>query len=225
MSIVRGISEADIAREDNVRVILTRDSVRQAVRRLVRLAATWEATNGFQGMLQQLQAHNVRVLEDVVAILDVGEQDAPIAFVNDFRITRADEDLVILHAAVAAELESYAEHSNTSRSINVLAWLLGNTVRIAREQIERAWARLANADSNWVTRNGPSEAAKILLGNLMAIAGGSRIAALKRLAKAAEPGPRFSSEVREIFESLENAAWSSSRYRSDLAGYAKRVLK
>ena len=138
VSIWRGITEAEIAKEDTVRVLLTQDTIRQAVRRLVRLAATWEATSGFKGMLPQLQEHNVRVLENVVALLDVHDRDAPILFVDGFRITRADQELVILHAMVAAELENYRQPGDAAGAIDRLAWTLGNSFRVPREQIERA---------------------------------------------------------------------------------------
>jgi len=225
LSIWRGITEAEIAKEDTVRVLLTQDTIRQAVRQLVRLAATWEATSGFKGMLPQLQEHNVRVLENVVALLDVHDREAPIAFEDGFRITRADQELVIHHAMVTAELEDYARHGDAAGAINRLAWALGNSFRVPREQIERAWNALAARSPNWVkARRGASEAAKVLLGNLM-ITGGSRIATLKRLTTSAKAGRAFSSNVQNIFEQLENKAWANNRYHCDLLGYATAVLK
>jgi hypothetical protein len=226
VSIWRGITETEITKKDTVRVLLTQDTIRQAVRRLVRLAATWEATSGFKGMLPQLQEHNVRVLENVVALLDVHDREAPILFVDGFRITRADQELVILHAMVAAELEDYGRRGDADGAIDRLAWTLGNSFRVPREQIERAWNALAARSPNWVkARRGASEAAKLLLGKLMSITGGTRIATLKRLTTSAKAGRAFSSSVQNIFEQLENKAWANNRHRCDLLGYATAVLK
>lgn len=227
ISIWRGISKSEIAAEQKARVVLTEHSVRQAVRQLVRLAAIWESTADFTGMLPELQQYNRRVLEDVVALLNQHDREAPIATVAGYRITRADEELVILHAAVAAVLEQYVHDGDAQRALASLAWKLGNSCRVTREDIDRAWnhLRAGTGSTNWVTfHGGGSEAAKMLLGELVPGASSGRLSELKRLAKGVSNGRNFSSDVRAVFEKLENHAWATQRYPSDAVRYAAMVL-
>ncbi|HEX4423085.1 MAG TPA: hypothetical protein VH165_34445 [Kofleriaceae bacterium] len=166
----RGITKAEIAAEKKVRTVVTEHSVRQAVRQLIRLAAIWEETDGFKSMIPELRDHNVRALDDVVALLDLHDREAPIATVAGYRITLVDAELVLLHATVASELDEYVRSEDVEGAIHRLAWQLGNTHRVPREGIERAWNSLSASAgaTNWVTHyRGGSEAAKALLVELV----------------------------------------------------------
>lgn len=238
----RGITRAEVTAESADRVVLTRDAVANAVRALVSLAARWEVDNGFNSAAPELRAHKLKALEDVVSILQVEQQSAPIARADKYRVTRDDANLLTVFDAVEAALTEYSKNSDTGAVLPRLAWLLGNTYRIPFEDVETALTTFAaeaardaggtsakgrKLSANWV-RNafGPSLAAKKLLGELLPAGNaGSRIAALKRLvarANAQRQGRRQG--IREIFDALENEAQGAPVSEAQRRSYVARVI-
>lgn len=237
----RGITRAEVAAESAQAVVLTRDAVANAVRAMVRLAARWEADDGFSSASPELCAHKRKALEDVVSILQVEEQSAPIANIDKYRITRDDAKLLTVFQAVEDALAEYAKSTGDDAVPAHLTWLLGNTYRVPADKLERAWVtevRKAAANAagtsgagkrvarNWIRQaDGPTEAAKKLLAGIgVPGASAGRIGALKRIAAAVNRQHPHRS-IDGIFDALEAKAHGSSLTENQLRSFVERVIR
>ena len=238
LGLLEPVTQAVINAESTTRVILTRDAVANAVHALVRLAARWEIDSGFSSASADLRNHKLKALEAVVAILQIEERSAPIEKVGKYRVTNGDAELLITYFIVEGILAVYRKNPSDDYVLLRLQSLLGCTNRIPVETIQRYWTALVKASAttrpngrpcsnNWVRdAGGPAQAAKKLLGDLMPGSGvaDSRIAALKRIEKKANPkiGPR--QRIDQIFNRLADGALGAPVSQEQIDAYIARVL-
>ena len=238
LGLLEPLTEAALQTEKAIGVILTKDAVENAIRALVRLAARWEIDDGFKTAKPGLRKHNLKALEDVVAILQVAELSVPIDEVNRYRITRNDALRLSVYETVKANLAKYRTNPIENDCVSSLKVILGISHRIPVEQIQRQWDKLVAAaaktrpdgkpcSKNWVRdAGGPAQAAKKLLGDLMPGDGAadSRIAALKRIVAIANSKGGKAQSIDQIFADLACEARGVPLSQTKIKAYVARVF-